>query len=130
MKRKYKMTHNDGEKEEMDLWIFDFNIISKATDNFSNDSKLGEGGYLTSKCSRQGLEEFKNEVTLIAKLQHRNLVKLLGCCIQANESMLIYEYMPNKSLDYFIFGLTSQNPAFCFRFISSAIFEHFFFSEV
>ncbi|KAI9186200.1 hypothetical protein LWI28_014771 [Acer negundo] len=45
MKRKYKMTHNDGEKEEMDLWIFDFNIISKATDNFSNDNKLGEGGF-------------------------------------------------------------------------------------
>ena len=45
MKRKYKMTHNDGEKEEMDLWIFDFNIISKATNNFSNDNKLGEGGF-------------------------------------------------------------------------------------
>ncbi|KAK2639296.1 hypothetical protein Ddye_027091, partial [Dipteronia dyeriana] len=45
MKRKYKMTHSEGEKEEMDLWIFDFNTISKATDNFSNDNKLGEGGF-------------------------------------------------------------------------------------
>ncbi|THU75076.1 hypothetical protein C4D60_Mb04t40090 [Musa balbisiana] len=136
---------NEGrEGKDIDLPLFDLGTIIDATNNFSVDSKLGEGGFgpvykgnlgeeqeiavkRLSKTSVQGLDEFKNEVMLIAKLQHRNLVRLLGCCIQDEERMLIYEYMPNRSLDAILFGYGYMSPEYAMDGIFSVKSDVFSF---
>nr|ACJ31801.1 receptor-like protein kinase [Glycine max] len=118
---KVKQHEDDDEIEIAQSLQFNFDTIRVATEDFSDSNKLGQGGFgavyrgrlsdgqmiavkRLSRESSQGDTEFKNEVLLVAKLQHRNLVRLLGFCLEGKERLLIYEYVPNKSLDYFIFG--------------------------
>ncbi|MED6134160.1 hypothetical protein PIB30_034688 [Stylosanthes scabra] len=117
---------NRRNMDDLELPMFDFDTLIMATDNFSQDNKLGEGGFGSvyrgrlaegqeiavkrlSEDSGQGIEEFKNEVKLIVKLQHRNLVRLLGCCIEKNEKMLVYEYMSNRGLDSILFDKSKKS---------------------
>ncbi|XP_057961618.1 cysteine-rich receptor-like protein kinase 25 [Malania oleifera] len=126
-KKKSKLVHQESGSEiaTIESLQVDFATIKAATNNFSNDNKIGEGGFgvvykgalpdgqeiaikRLSKASRQGVEEFKNEVVLLAKLQHRNLVRLLGFCLEGEEKILVYEFVPNKSLDNFLFDPEKQ----------------------
>ncbi|KAL1215951.1 G-type lectin S-receptor-like serine/threonine-protein kinase [Cardamine amara subsp. amara] len=125
---RYKAKKNDTWKDKLkpqDVNFFEIQTILAITNNFSEENKLGQGGFgpvykgklqdgreiaikRLSSSSGQGLEEFMNEIVLISKLQHRNLVRLTGCCIEGEEKLLIYEFMVNKSLNTFIFDSTKK----------------------
>lgn len=100
---------------------YKYETLEKATNYFDISNKLGQGGagsvykgtlpngdVVAVKRlffnTRQWVDEFFNEVNLISAIQHKNLVKLLACSIEGPESLLVYEFLPNKSLDHFLFG--------------------------
>ncbi|XP_075508741.1 cysteine-rich receptor-like protein kinase 15 [Primulina tabacum] len=120
-KRKEKLEKGVDDMSIAESIQFDFNEIRAATDDFSDANKLGQGGFggvykgvlqngqeiAVKRLSRdfgQGDNEFKNEVVLLARLQHRNLVRLLGFSMEGTERLLIYECVQNLSLDHFLFN--------------------------
>jgi serine/threonine protein kinase len=126
----YPMIEDQIRGSSMAPLNFKLRELRKATGNFNPRNKLGKGGFGTvykgllankevavkrvSKDSRQGKQEFVAEVTTIGSLRHKNLVKLIGWCYERGELLIVYEYMPNSSLDKFIFGdekLGLQQPA-------------------
>ncbi|CAL5027170.1 unnamed protein product [Urochloa decumbens] len=113
----------DGEM--VDSMMIDLSTLRAATMDFDDSNKLGEGGFgavykgvlpdgeevavkRLSSSSTQGLEQLKNELALVAKLKHKNLVRLVGVCLEQQERLLVYEYVPNRSLDIVLFGAENQ----------------------
>lgn len=100
---------------------FKYETLEKATEFFDPSGKLGQGGagsvfkgvlpdgraVAVKRLffnTRQWADEFFNEVNLISGIDHKNVVKLLGCSIEGPESLLVYEFLPNRSLDQILFG--------------------------
>uniref|UniRef100_A0ACD5ULS2 Uncharacterized protein n=1 Tax=Avena sativa TaxID=4498 RepID=A0ACD5ULS2_AVESA len=113
-------TEEDEEIDSVDSMLIDISTLRVATGDFAEINKLGQGGFgvvykgtlpngeeiavkRLSKSSTQGVEELKNELALVAKLKHKNLVRLVGVCLEQQERLLVYEFIPNRSLDKIIF---------------------------
>ncbi|KAL5197761.1 hypothetical protein ABZP36_001273 [Zizania latifolia] len=106
--------------DSVDSMLIDISTLRNATGDFAESNKLGEGGFgavykgvlpngneiavkRLSKSSAQGVGELKNELALVAKLKHKNLVSLVGVCLEEQERLLVYEFVSNRSLDLFLF---------------------------
>ncbi|XP_030527078.1 probable LRR receptor-like serine/threonine-protein kinase At1g56140 isoform X1 [Rhodamnia argentea] len=127
-RRKMARTIEDQEFLGIDTrpYTFSYAELKAATDDFNTNNKLGEGGFgpvfkgtlndgrviavkQLSVSSHQGKNQFVAEIATISAVQHRNLVKLYGCCIDADNRLLVYEYLENKSLDQAMFGQRNLN---------------------
>ncbi|KAI3675669.1 hypothetical protein L1987_85261 [Smallanthus sonchifolius] len=123
--RRKKQDTSDNHEEFLGIdaktYTFSYGDLRDATGDFSPANKLGEGGFgpvykgtlgdgrviavkQLSVASRQGKTQFMAEIATISSVQHRNLVKLCGCCIEGDKRLLVYEYLENKSLDQLLFG--------------------------
>ncbi|XP_044468029.1 probable LRR receptor-like serine/threonine-protein kinase At1g56140 isoform X2 [Mangifera indica] len=128
VKRRKKPRNDDEELLGMDVkpYTFSYAELRNATDGFSPANKLGEGGFgpvfkgklsdgrviavkQLSVASHQGKSQFAAEIATISAVQHRNLVKLYGCCYEGAQRILVYEYLENNSLDQALFGNSSLN---------------------
>ncbi|KAM0924493.1 hypothetical protein ACQ4PT_004834 [Festuca glaucescens] len=121
-KQPYSIYSAKGEDvETVDSMMIDISTLRAATGDFADSNKLGEGGFgavykgtlpdgeeiavkRMSMSSTQGVEELKNELALVAKLSHKNLVRLIGFCLEQQERLLVYEFVPNRSLDLILFA--------------------------
>ncbi|KAJ8627477.1 hypothetical protein MRB53_020784 [Persea americana] len=125
-RKRSKMASNDEDEEflRMDsrLRTFRYGELKTATEGFSPANKLGQGGFRPiykgalldgrivavkqlSVPSDQGKKQFVAEIAIISAVQHRNLVRLHGCCIEGDKRLLVYEYLENKGLDQGLFGM-------------------------
>ncbi|XP_039115268.1 LOW QUALITY PROTEIN: cold-responsive protein kinase 1-like [Dioscorea cayenensis subsp. rotundata] len=112
--------------------IYTYNELSIATEDFSPRNKIGEGGFgsvymgkladgnkvaikVLSSESRQGVKEFLTELTVISSIVHDNLVKLYGCCVEANNRILVYGYLENNSLAQTLLGKNASNIQFSWK---------------
>ncbi|XP_066400145.1 cysteine-rich receptor-like protein kinase 6 isoform X2 [Miscanthus floridulus] len=119
-RRKQAREQTPSYMESIESLLLDISTLRAATGNFAESNRLGEGGFgavykgvlpdgqeiavkRLSQSSGQGIQELKNELVLVAKLQHKNLVRLVGVCLQEHEKLLVYEYMPNRSIDTILF---------------------------
>ncbi|OEL34382.1 Cysteine-rich receptor-like protein kinase 25 [Dichanthelium oligosanthes] len=116
----YRFTDAEVGEDHAGSLLFDMATLRRATENFAEENKLGHGGFgavykgflpdgreiavkRLDKASAQGLKQLKNELLLVAKLRHNNLAKLYGVCLKEQEKLLVYEYLPNRSLDTSLF---------------------------